>query len=188
VTGASSGSGYKLARQFTEHRFDVLAAAEDPRYRHRRAGLGGSSQPVRVDLATYDGVESLCRPSSRRAARSTRSRSTPAAASAATSPTTDPHEELNVIDVNTSTVDRAKRLHDVSSAHNRPGYSHRVGAGACPCLPDVRVRGRWAAQRASGTSSVRPARSWLRAAVSRRETCIWETPIFLAIWAWVMSS
>jgi short-subunit dehydrogenase len=63
VTGASSGIGYELARQFVEHGFDVLLAAENSDIERAAAGLqrdgGGSVQAVRVDLATYDGVEAL---------------------------------------------------------------------------------------------------------------------------------
>jgi short-subunit dehydrogenase len=65
VTGASSGIGFELARQFVEHRFDVLIAAEDGEIEQAAAQLrqtgAGSVQAVRVDLATYDGVESLYR-------------------------------------------------------------------------------------------------------------------------------
>jgi uncharacterized protein len=62
VTGASSGIGYELARQFAQNGFDVLIAAED-------AGIhtvvpdfqadGAQVTPVQVDLATADGVETL---------------------------------------------------------------------------------------------------------------------------------
>ncbi|WP_433280925.1 SDR family NAD(P)-dependent oxidoreductase [Micromonospora sp. CA-244673] len=65
VTGASSGIGYELAAQFTEHGYDVVVAAEDPgiataaRNLHRDGGP--EAYPVRVDLATPDGVEQLAR-------------------------------------------------------------------------------------------------------------------------------
>lgn len=62
VTGASSGIGYELAKQFAQNGFDLLIAAESdgintvaPDF----AGLGAKVETVQVDLATYDGVETL---------------------------------------------------------------------------------------------------------------------------------
>jgi uncharacterized protein len=112
VTGASSGIGYELARQFAENGFDVLAAAEDAEIDTAAASLGGSVQPVRVDLATYDGVESLYR------AIVGTGRPVDAVALNAGrgiggdfTRDTDLRDELNVIDVNvTSTVHLAKRV------------------------------------------------------------------------------
>ena len=63
VTGASSGIGWQLARQFAEHGFDVLICAEDDGLStaaaQLRSGEGGSITEVQADLATYDGVEAL---------------------------------------------------------------------------------------------------------------------------------
>ena len=63
VTGASSGIGLELARQFASNGFDVIAAAEDdaifPRARELSAATGGSVEPVQVDLATPGGVDEL---------------------------------------------------------------------------------------------------------------------------------
>jgi uncharacterized protein len=64
VTGASSGIGYELATQFAQHGFDVVVVAEDERLAHAESRLrehGTNVQGVRADLATYDGVETLCR-------------------------------------------------------------------------------------------------------------------------------
>jgi uncharacterized protein len=62
VTGASSGIGYELARQFAEHGFDLLVTAEDDAI-EAAAGklrtLGAKVDSVRADLAEYDGVETL---------------------------------------------------------------------------------------------------------------------------------
>ena len=67
VTGASSGIGLELARQFVDNGFEVLICAEDDELGAARADLaagdGSTDRPrvdlVRADLATTDGVEQL---------------------------------------------------------------------------------------------------------------------------------
>ncbi|HYI17664.1 MAG TPA: SDR family NAD(P)-dependent oxidoreductase [Solirubrobacteraceae bacterium] len=62
VTGASSGIGLELAKQFAAHDFDLLVAAEDERIADVAAGIAASgvqAEAVRVDLATSTGVEEL---------------------------------------------------------------------------------------------------------------------------------
>jgi short-subunit dehydrogenase len=59
VTGASSGIGFELARQFADNGFDVLAVAEEPAIATAAAELGVAVTPVRIDLASYEGVEEL---------------------------------------------------------------------------------------------------------------------------------
>ena len=62
VTGASSGIGYELAKQFAQNGFDLLIAAEDDKINQVApdfAAWGAKVQVVQVDLATYDGVEKL---------------------------------------------------------------------------------------------------------------------------------
>ena len=62
VTGASSGIGLELAKQFAENGFDVVMAAEDaelePAAGQVRA-LGAAVSPVRVDLRKPEDVELL---------------------------------------------------------------------------------------------------------------------------------
>ena len=60
VTGASSGIGRELARQFAAHGFDVLVTAEDSELDTAAgdlAGTGTTVQEVVADLATPDGAE-----------------------------------------------------------------------------------------------------------------------------------
>jgi short-subunit dehydrogenase len=116
VTGASSGIGYELARQFAEHGYDVLIAAEDTGIDEAARTLSRDSGPqvqaVQVDLATYDGVEQLY------AAITATGRPVDAIALNAGrgaggdfTRQTDLRDELNIIDLNvTSTVHLAKRV------------------------------------------------------------------------------
>jgi short-subunit dehydrogenase len=62
VTGASSGIGYELARQFAEHGYDLVIGAEDPgitRAAQEIQSMGAHVESVQADLATWDGVERL---------------------------------------------------------------------------------------------------------------------------------
>jgi short-subunit dehydrogenase len=62
VTGASSGIGLSLARQFLDHGFDVVVAAEDDGIHAAAVELahsGRSVDPVQADLSTPEGVEDL---------------------------------------------------------------------------------------------------------------------------------
>jgi uncharacterized protein len=64
VTGASSGIGLELARQFAEHDFDLVVAAEDAGIVTAAAELrqpGVTVVAVRADLADPNGVEQLFR-------------------------------------------------------------------------------------------------------------------------------
>jgi short-subunit dehydrogenase len=114
VTGASSGIGLELARQFAEHEFDLIINAEDGGLESAAAQLrqsGADVQTVQADLTSYDGVEGLY------AAISATGR--PVAAAALNAGVgqggafidTDLQSELEIIDLNvTSTVHLAKRL------------------------------------------------------------------------------
>jgi uncharacterized protein len=62
VTGASSGIGLELARQFVQNGFDVVINAEDEELAAAASSLrqnGAQVLPVRADLATAEGVEQL---------------------------------------------------------------------------------------------------------------------------------
>jgi uncharacterized protein len=64
VTGASSGIGLALARQFVQHGYDVVVTAEDAELDQAAESLRGSGREVtavRVDLSTAEGVEELYR-------------------------------------------------------------------------------------------------------------------------------
>jgi short-subunit dehydrogenase len=64
VTGASSGIGFELAKQFAQHDFDLIVAAEDDAIHTAAAelaGLGASVEAVQVDLASSGGVDELYR-------------------------------------------------------------------------------------------------------------------------------
>ena len=57
VTGASSGIGLELARQFRDNGFDLIVAAEDDAIHAAGEELGADA--VQADLATAAGVEEL---------------------------------------------------------------------------------------------------------------------------------
>jgi short-subunit dehydrogenase len=62
ITGASSGIGFELAKQFAEHGCDVLVTAEDDELDVAAAQLSASGygvQAVRSDLRSSEGVEQL---------------------------------------------------------------------------------------------------------------------------------
>jgi short-subunit dehydrogenase len=62
VTGASSGIGYELAKQFATNGFDLIIAAEDAELATAEKELrsfGATVEAVRVDLTTEAGVEEL---------------------------------------------------------------------------------------------------------------------------------
>ena len=64
VTGASSGIGLELAREFVDHDFDVVMAAENAEIEAAAAGLrkpDGVVLAVQADLADPNGVEQLFR-------------------------------------------------------------------------------------------------------------------------------
>jgi short-subunit dehydrogenase len=62
ITGASSGIGFELAKQFAEHGYDLLITSETDRIESAATELRGGGakvSPVRADLRTFEGVETL---------------------------------------------------------------------------------------------------------------------------------
>lgn len=62
VTGASTGIGFELARQFVQHGFDLVIAAEEPQIAKAAqtlSALGANVEPVQADLASAAGCEQL---------------------------------------------------------------------------------------------------------------------------------
>jgi uncharacterized protein len=115
VTGASTGIGLELARQFADHGFDLIIAANDEPLAEARRELqsrGASVDAVPVDLAKAAGVEELWsrvtatgRPLAAAALNAGRG------AGGAFAGGTDLRDELEIVDLNVrSTVHLAKHV------------------------------------------------------------------------------
>src|ERR1051326_1015720 len=64
VTGASTGIGYELARQFAQHGYDLLICSDQKIIEDAERALSEFHvivESVQADLATYQGVEQLYR-------------------------------------------------------------------------------------------------------------------------------
>lgn len=115
VTGASSGIGMELARQFADHGFDLIVAADGDAVGPAAAELerhGVQAEAVQVDLATDAGVDELTRrieATGRPVAAAALNAGLGAGGAFATD--TDLADELRIIDVNVrGTVHLAKHL------------------------------------------------------------------------------
>jgi uncharacterized protein len=106
VTGASSGIGYELAKQFAAHDFDLILAAEDEDILSVGAEL--DAEAVQVDLATPAGVEDLYRRIGSRPVDAL-ALNAGIGAGGAFATDTDLSQELQIVDLNVrSTVHLAK--------------------------------------------------------------------------------
>jgi uncharacterized protein len=61
VTGASSGIGLELAKQFADHGYDLVICAEDDAIHAAANALPAHVEPLQLDLRGYDAVEELYR-------------------------------------------------------------------------------------------------------------------------------
>ncbi len=113
ITGASSGIGFELAKQFATNGFDLVIAAEDDELSNAAGELratGASVDAVRVDLATPTGVDELYE-HVRQAASPLHAAALNAGVGAggAFAGDTELDQELNIVDLNVrSTVHLAK--------------------------------------------------------------------------------
>ena len=60
VTGASSGIGPELAKQFAQHGYDLLIVADSPKISEAASALknyNGAVSEAQIDLAKPEGVE-----------------------------------------------------------------------------------------------------------------------------------
>jgi short-subunit dehydrogenase len=115
VTGASSGIGLELARQFADNGFDLVVTAEDAELTTAAADLrrdGAQITAVRVDLTRHDGVDELLdavRATGRPLAAAALNAGVGAGGAFATD--TDLADELRIVDLNVrSTVHLAKHV------------------------------------------------------------------------------
>jgi|SRR5215211_6547042 len=114
VTGASSGIGLELAKQFVLHDYDLVVCAEDAAIFQAADALSASGAgitPVQVDLRTYDGVEALYSAATAVGRRLDAAALNAGIGAGGSFVQTDLAAELDIIDLNVkSTVHLAKRV------------------------------------------------------------------------------
>ncbi len=115
VTGASSGIGEELAKQFVDNGFDLVVAAEDDRIVSVATELQGSGarvEAVQVDLSTDEGVDELYRRvGALRRPLQAAALNAGVGAGGAFATETDLADELQIVDLNVrSTVHLAKHV------------------------------------------------------------------------------
>src|SRR4051794_20644900 len=115
VTGASSGIGRELAKQFAEHGFDLIIAAEDDDIRAAATeleGLGAAVQTLQVDLVSEGGVDELyARVSAEGRPLAAAALNAGIGAGGAFATDTSLEDELRIVDLNVrSTVHLAKHV------------------------------------------------------------------------------
>ncbi len=138
VTGASSGIGYELAKQFAQNGFDLLIVSAGPTISNAATQLqsfGTQVQSAQIDLANYEGVEKLYQTiSSSGRALDSIAINAGVGVSGDFTLGTDLQEELNLIRLNViSPVHLAKRvLKDmVARGHGRVLFTSSI-AGTMP--------------------------------------------------------
>lgn len=134
VTGASSGIGFELAKQFAQNGFDLLVCAEDKgivEAAQAFKGLGGNVESLQVDLRKYDEVEKLYRKIQQMGPLEAAAINAGVGVSGDFAEDTDLQDELDLIQLNVvSTVHLSKRIAQDMAAqgHGRILFTSSIAA------------------------------------------------------------